>query len=102
MISYGPHRAPAASGMTPSGRSHYSHYSPSTISRTLAMCHCSKIKRRLRGGLTDLWREVHLELAADCGRITLALYRRRAFRKEVRASTMLRRAFDKAVRREPP
>src|SRR5437879_1350268 len=36
------------------------------------------------------------------GRMTLALYRRRAFRKTVRASTVLRRAFDKAVRRKPP
>ena len=34
--------------------------------------------------------------------ITLALYRRRAFRKKVRAGTVLRRAFDKAVRRKPP
>ena len=33
---------------------------------------------------------------------TLALYRRRAFRKKVCASTVLRRAFDKAVRRKPP
>jgi hypothetical protein len=35
-------------------------------------------------------------------RITLALYRRRAFRKKVHVSKVLRRAFDKAVRRKPP
>ncbi len=34
--------------------------------------------------------------------MTLALYRRRAFRKEVCTSGVLRRAFDKAVRRKPP
>jgi hypothetical protein len=34
--------------------------------------------------------------------MTLALYRRRAFRKKVCTSTVLRRAFDKAVRRKPP
>ena len=38
----------------------------------------------------------------DGGRMTLALYRRRAFRKKVYTSTALRRAFDKAVRRKPP
>jgi hypothetical protein len=38
----------------------------------------------------------------DCARITLALYRMRAFRKKVRWGTVLRRAFDKAVRRKPP
>jgi hypothetical protein len=39
---------------------------------------------------------------ADCAWITLELYRRRAFRKKVCAGTVLRRAFDKAVRRKPP
>ena len=34
--------------------------------------------------------------------MTLALYRRRAFKKEVCTSGVLRRAFDKAVRRKPP
>src|SRR5713226_8934570 len=34
--------------------------------------------------------------------MTLALYRRRAFRKKVCASKVLWRAFDKAVRRKPP
>ena len=34
--------------------------------------------------------------------MTLALYRRRAFRKKPGTSTVLRRAFDKAVRRKPP
>ena len=34
--------------------------------------------------------------------MTLALYRRRALRKKVCTSTVLRRAFDKAVRRKPP
>ena len=34
--------------------------------------------------------------------MTLALYRRRAFRKEVCTSAALWRAFDKAVRRKPP
>jgi hypothetical protein len=34
--------------------------------------------------------------------MTLALYRRRAFRKKVRVSTVFWRAFDKAVRRKPP
>jgi hypothetical protein len=34
-------------------------------------------------------------------RLTLALYRRRAFRKKVRVSTVFWRAFDKAVRRKP-
>ena len=45
---------------------------------------------------------VPLALAGDGGRVTLALYRRRAFRKKVRVSTVLGRAFDKAVRRKPP
>ena len=35
-------------------------------------------------------------------RITLVLYRRRAFRQKVGTSTVLRRAFDKAVRTKPP
>jgi len=35
-------------------------------------------------------------------RLTLALYRRRAFRRKVYTSTVFRRAFDKAVRRKPP
>src|SRR5487761_163851 len=34
--------------------------------------------------------------------VTLALYRRRAFGKKVRVSTVFWRAFDKAVRRKPP
>ena len=34
--------------------------------------------------------------------MTLALYRRRAFGKEECTSTVLRRAFDKAVRTKPP
>jgi hypothetical protein len=34
--------------------------------------------------------------------MTLALYRRRAFRKKVCTSAALWRAFDKAVRRKPP
>jgi len=34
--------------------------------------------------------------------MTLALYRRRAFRKKVCTRAVLRRAFDKAVRRKPP
>src|SRR6266478_7726283 len=38
----------------------------------------------------------------DRGRMTLALYRRRAFRKKVCTRAVLRRAFDKAVRRKPP
>jgi|SRR6267142_1773432 len=38
----------------------------------------------------------------DCSRLTLALYRRRAFRKKVCTRAVLRRAFDKAVRRKPP
>jgi hypothetical protein len=46
--------------------------------------------------------KAHLELAADCEWVTLALYRRRAFRKKVCTGTVLRRAFDKAVRRKPP
>jgi hypothetical protein len=47
-------------------------------------------------------RKLYSELASDCGQITLELYRRRAFRKKVCAGTVLRRAFDKAVRRKPP
>ena len=35
-------------------------------------------------------------------RMTLALYRRRAFAKKVQLSRAFRRAFDKAVRRKPP
>jgi len=38
----------------------------------------------------------------DRARVTLALYRRRAFRKKVCTRAVLRRAFDKAVRRKPP
>jgi hypothetical protein len=34
--------------------------------------------------------------------MTLALYRMRALRKKVCVSTMVQRAFDKAVRRKPP
>src|SRR6266851_2377523 len=39
---------------------------------------------------------------AICDRVTLALYRRRAFRKRACTSAALWRAFDKAVRRKPP
>ena len=49
-----------------------------------------------------IW-EVTPKLApADSGWITLGLYRRRAFSKKVYTSTVLRRAFDKAVRTKPP
>ena len=34
--------------------------------------------------------------------MTLELYRRRAFTREMAVSRVLRRAFDKAVRRKPP
>src|SRR5229473_8336980 len=47
--------------------------------------------------MASLWR-----LAVPRGRVTLALYRRRAFRKKVCTSAALWRAFDKAVRRKPP
>jgi hypothetical protein len=36
------------------------------------------------------------------GRVTLVLYRRRAFTTKMEASGGLRRAFDKAVRTKPP
>ena len=39
---------------------------------------------------------------SGCWWVTLALYRRRAFRKKVCTSAALWRAFDKAVRRKPP
>ncbi len=35
-------------------------------------------------------------------RVTLALYRRRAFAKKGQVITAFRRAFDEAVRRKPP
>ena len=41
-------------------------------------------------------------IAGGIGRMTLALYWRRAFRKKVCTSAALWRAFDKAVRRKPP
>src|SRR5713101_7508602 len=47
--------------------------------------------------MASLWR-----LAVPRGRVTLALYRRRAFRKRACTSAALWRAFDKAVRRKPP
>src|SRR5712692_1098804 len=47
--------------------------------------------------MASLWR-----LAVPRGRVTLALYRRRVFRKKVCTSAALWRAFDKAVRRKPP
>jgi hypothetical protein len=37
----------------------------------------------------------------DSARVTLELYRRRAFTRKVEVSTALGRAFDKAVRRKP-
>jgi hypothetical protein len=37
----------------------------------------------------------------DYSRVTLVLYRRRAFRRRLEVRRALRRAFDKAVRRKP-
>jgi hypothetical protein len=44
---------------------------------------------------------VVLALAADCGRMTLVLYRRRAFTTELEVRRAMWRAFDTAVRRKP-
>jgi hypothetical protein len=45
---------------------------------------------------------VGLDVHAETIAVAVALYRRRAFREKVCTSTVLRRSFDKAVRRKPP
>src|ERR1700693_5152046 len=48
----------------------------------------------------NIWR--FGDILGGSSRVTLEIYGRRAFRKKVCTGAVLRRAFDKAVRRKPP